>query len=158
MKQSSDDSPVRDLFQRLKDADEQTAPAFDDVLSRPAQKPGRRPVRRFQLALAGSVAALLVAVVVRSQQGSPVVDSGSPVAEDKTAEDKTPALPDIGPSVTPTPEEHVVEIDFDHLRRVVEEHFDDRSDEALSGTPVAVWSSRTESLLAVNLDVPFDQE
>ncbi|MDA1053591.1 MAG: hypothetical protein O3C40_24350 [Planctomycetota bacterium] len=148
MNQSSDEARIREMVQRLKRVDEQHAPAFADVLGRPVRKPDRRLSRRLQLAAACCIAATLLVAFwfVRPPQDDPVVESGVRVAEDAS-----PAMQVIAPE-----DERVADIDFDHLRRVIEEHFSATA--TTSGAGVPVWTSRTESLLALNLNVPLDQE
>ena len=143
MNQSSDESRIREMVQRLKSRDDEHAPSFDDVLGRRHGRPAR-----LQLTIACcTVAMLLVALLfIRMQQHDPVVQSGMGAAEDIA-----PAMPD-----TERQDERVVEIDFAHLHRVIEEHFSDI--ETAKGAWVSVWSGDTEPLLAVNLAVPLEQE
>jgi len=138
MKPSLDDLRIRELFQRLKLADEKDAPAIDDAWGRAARTREQRPARRLPLAaVCGAAAALLVAFLfVRSQQVDPIIVDGPPKRASQ--------------------DERVVEIDFDHLRRVVEKHF--RAAQTANGAGVPMWSSRTESLLALNLNVSLAQE
>jgi hypothetical protein len=138
MKPSLDDSRIRELCQRLKRADEKDAPAFDDVWGRAARTWEQRRARRLRLAaVCGAAAALLVAFLfVRLQQVDPIIADG--------------------PLKVTSKDERIVEVDFDRLRRVVEEHFS--AAETANNVGVPVWSSRTESLLALNLTVSLAQD
>ena len=147
MNQSSDDLRLRELVQRLKRADEQHVPVLDDVLERAVRPPDRRPARRLArrvaLAVMCCTAAALLAVFlfVRLQPDDPVGRS-----EPRFAENVTSAPSDA----------RIEDIDFDHLRRVVDEHF--IATKTTNGMGAPVWSSHTESLLAVNLNVSLTQE
>ncbi len=142
----SDETRIRELMQRLKRADARRVPTFEDVLSRPERKP--QPTRRPQLVIACRVAAavLITLAFVRSQQTKPEIQPRIQVAEE---------VPPT-PTNTAAPHESVVEIDFDRLRRVIEQHFE--TTETASGVAMPLWSSRTDSLLAVNLDLSIEQE
>ncbi len=144
----SDETQIRELMQRLKRADARRVPTFEDVLARPERKPQQRPTRRPQLAIAcGLAAAVLVAFwFVRPQQTKPGIEPRTQVAE----------IVAPAPTKTAAPHESVVEIDFDQLRRAIEQHFE--TTETASGVAMPLWSSRTDSLLAVNLDLSIEQE
>ena len=149
MSQSPDESRIREMILRLKRADEQLAPGFDDVLARAVRNSDRRPARRLRLAVVCcTVAALFVAFL---SVGLLQDDSGVG-SEPRVAEENAPTMPVAEPR-----EKHVVEIDFDQLRRIVNEHFSDAGSAngvaTANGVGSPLWSSRTESLLALNLDL-----
>ena len=148
MNLSSDESQIRKLIQRLKHADSQNVPEWEDVLARPVRKPLRQPARRTKLAVACCFATtwLVVFWFIRSQQTKPILEPSTHIAE---------VVPPKPPTIV-APHERVAEIDFDRLRSVIEEHF--TTTEIASSVGVPLWSSRTESLLAVNLNVPLEQE
>lgn len=132
-------------MQRLKRADARSVPTFEDVVARPVRKLERRSARRPQLAIACGLAAALFAAFwfVRQQPTNSVLQPSIQIADDEP------------PSID-LRNESVAEIDFDQLRRAIEEHF--KTTETASSLSVPLWSSRTESLLAVNLDLPSDRE
>jgi hypothetical protein len=148
MNPSSDESQIRELIQRLKHADTQNAPTWEDLLARPIRQPLRQPARRTQLAVACCFATtwLVVFWFIRSQQTTPILEPSAHIAE---------VVPPKAPAIV-APHESVAEIDFDRLWKVVEEHF--TTTEIANSMGVPLWSSRTESLLAVNLNVSSEQE
>ena len=142
MNQSSDDQDLRARFQRLKFADEQRVPGFDDVLQRPAHAPDRLPARRLQITVACCTAAMLLVALLITVSGR----GGSSVKSDpRIVEDSVPVQPGDD-----SQGERVVDIDFEHLHAVIDEQF--------VAADVPKWPSRTVSLLAVNLDVSSFQE
>ncbi len=152
MSQSTDESRIREMIQRLKHADEQHAPDFDDVLARPVRKLKRRPARRLQLAVVCCTASALLGTIlfVQAQQSDPPFDNDLRRAKDVGSRQPIDSTHDR------SPQQRVADIDFDHLRRVVEEHC--AATEMANGARVPVWSSRTESLLALNLDVSLAKD
>ncbi|MBC8351873.1 MAG: hypothetical protein H8E66_07780 [Planctomycetes bacterium] len=147
MNPSSDDSQMRDAVQRVRDADQRAAPAFDDVLNRAVSARTQRPARRLKVVAACcTVLAFAVVLTIRSRQNHPVGDPSPHIALDET-----PSIP-----TADARHEQLLHIDFDHMRRVIDEHYA-ASDQPASGQ-MSVWSSRTESLLAVNFQSDLSPE
>jgi hypothetical protein len=145
MNQLPDDAQLREVVQRLKRSDRQHAPKFDDVLSRQARtrSPQGSPALRWAV-VCGAAGVLLAALLIfRSQPNDP---TGDP--EPSIAKDDAPKTPTDRPQSQAS-----IDIDFDHLRASVDEHFNeteiaDRQD----------WSTQTDSLLALNLNLPPTEE
>lgn len=152
MSQSTDESRIRETIRRLKQADTHCAPDFNDVLTRPVRNAIRRPVRRLQFAAVCCAAATVLAAIlfVRSQHRGPALAPDPRTATGSGAQQPVDLARDQWP------QQRDLDIDFDRLRRVVEEHCG--AAETATGTQVLVWSSRTESLLALNCDVSLTQE
>lgn len=130
MNHSQDESRIRALLGRVKQADATSTPAFDELLNRP--RPPQRWNPRNQIAAACCVAAaLMLAVLVGRQTDTKTKNERQPLAE-----------------VQPAPDADLP-IDFDLMRRLVDEHF--RSPRP-ANEQLTVWSSNTEILLAVQLD------
>jgi|GEM_PF-4844433 hypothetical protein len=146
MTRSPDDSQIRELVQRVKRADARRAPDFNDVLERSVPEPNRRPARRLQVAVACCTAAtLLIAfLLVRSR------------FDDRGGKQQREVVQRIEPLPTKSSPQgdRVEEIDFDDLRAAVDRYF--RNTEAAAVAPD--WSVRTDSLLALKLDIPLTEE
>ncbi len=128
-------------MQRVKRADEQGVPRFDDVLDRPLPTSQRRPARRVTWAIAFCcVAALLVAIFVVRWQRDSVVERKQRIAEEVAL-----PKPDKEPQNV-----RIEEIDFDEMHQAVVEHFHAVATSTDAGIPV--WSSRTECLLTLHLN------
>ena len=86
---------------------------------------------------------VIVIFVARSRNGDPGGDVQPNIAERN------------GPvQLTDSPRcDRGSDIDFDHLLIVVDEYYRNREVEA-----VPEWSTRTDSLLAMNLNIPFTEE
>jgi hypothetical protein len=152
MKQPQDDNQLRELLQRVKQADGQHAPTFDSVMTRSAQESQPGGGRRRQLTVGACVvAALLVALFVRTQLDVTPTDGGSSFAVNPTRSMMVP--PDA--SNDNASNEGLVTIDFDELLKSVDDHLPmaDFDTEDMS-----VWSSRTDSLLALNVNVPLSDQ
>ena len=151
MHRSRDEIPIREMFDCLKRADEQRAPDFDDILARPARPSSGRRVPRLRLLLVGCTAVVLLGAFLyeRSQRDGRPDAIGPPVAE------KDEATESAGPSPAHIPQhQRIARIDFDYLRRIVDEHTDRTP--SMGGAGTSVWSSRTDSLLTCNLHESFD--
>ena len=146
MTRSPDDSQIRELVHRVKHADVPRAPDFNDVLERSVQTPNRRPARRLQVAVTCCAAAtlLITFLLVRSQ------------FDDRGGEQRREVVQRIEPVPTKSSPQgdRVEEIDFDDLRAVVDRYF--RNTQAAAVAPD--WSVRTDSLLALKLDIPLTEE
>jgi len=142
MNQPWDDSQIRALIQRLKRSDERNVPGLEDVLERSARRRDRRSARRLQVAVVCCTAAsLLIAfLLVRSHFGDPDGEGRPHIAENN--EPGRPADSSQGDSV--------VEIDVEHLHAVIDEYFRSTEVEAVE---VPDWSVRTDSLLALSLEI-----
>ncbi len=144
MSQSNDEARLRQLIQRLKDADGAGVPDFDAVLQRPNQQ--RRPTPALGWAVVGCTVALLLAALLWMGQRT----------SDSTAEDESPRAEmvqpkqSVGTSKDPIPQPLVASIDFDFLHQLVEEHC--ATSLVGDGRHVPLWTSRTESLLVWKLD------
>jgi len=153
MKQPQNDNQLRELFQRVKQSDEPLAPTFDAVLTRSTHESrpaGSRPAgsRRHQIAMGACVvAALLVALFVRTQLDVPPTDGEPSFAEKPTRSMMVPS----GSPTDDASEEVFVMIDFDELLRSVDDHLPSADFDAEN---MSVWSSHTDSLLALNVNVP----
>jgi hypothetical protein len=142
MNQFPDDFQIRLLIRRLKQVDEQSVTPFDVVLRNSIRNPRRRPTRQLAMVTIGcGVAALLIAFLSIHSRHRNLV-SQPPL--DATRWNGPPS------------DRRLVSVDFDHLRHVLEEHF--RAPESTNGASPCVWSSRTESLLALNLNVSLTEE
>ncbi len=192
MNHPSDESQLRDLMQRLKEAHHRSTPDFAAVLTRPtSSQSGMVRYRRFAVVVLvfvlGTVATLGGVSFVRFREGLSSVgasaadnspqrtkqglmpnpkssaqvfdEAESPKAECLTAGCLTAGLPtaespaSLEASSDQRSQPNGAPIDFDDLRRVVDEHF---ANNQFSPT-VRVWSSRTE-WLAWNPDVALAQE
>ena len=157
MNQPSTESQLRALLQRVKHADEEVAPPFEAVLNRPvreASPPSSRQSssRSAQLAIGSCVVvALLVMLFVQLQPRDMDAVDQSVVTEEPVAPTEfSPVQQDDR-----APMENIVGIDFDQLMKVIEKH-SGRAD-AGAGS-MSVWSSRTDSLLALNLNVSISED
>lgn len=152
MKQPQDDNQLRELLQRVKQADEQRAPTFDAVMTRSMEevRPGHE--RRRQLTVGVCiVAALLVALFVRAQFDVSSTNDEPTIAKNPTRSvTDPPGSPNDGAS-----EEGLVAIDFDELLKAVDDHLPMAE---LDSENMSVWSSRTDSLLALNVNVPLSDQ
>ena len=139
-------------MQRLKHAEEQQVPDFDDVLARPAGNLKPQPARRLQLVVVCCSAAMLFGafLFVQSKDDVPTLQSG-PVRAEHVEQERQ-----IVSAQNQARQHRVAQIDFDHLHRVVEEYC--RPAKPANGVSVSVWSSPTESLLAWNPQVSLTQE
>lgn len=147
MNQPSDDSQIRALIQRLKRSDERNVPGLEDVLERSARRRDRRAARRLQVAVVCCTAAsLLIAfLLVRSHFGDPDGEERPHIAEDN----------EPGRPANSSPGDSVVGIDVEHLHAVIDEYFRSTDVEAVE---VPDWSVRTDSLLALNLEISLTEE
>lgn len=145
MNQSPDETRIHELMQRLKQADKQDVPTFEDVLSggdstrqveRWRTRNSTRWVKLLGTACCTAVAVLVAFFFVWSRPDELIVKPN--------------------PQLVGADAASVSDIDFDHLRFVVEEHFIRKK--RAHEVRVPVWSSRTESLLALNLEVSWEQE
>lgn len=157
MNQSPDERQLRALLQRAKQADDEAAPTFEEVLNRPMSESHQmlsRPVspRRAQVTIAVCVvAALLLTLFVRQQPRDSGVDREPNVAENSVRPaESSPVQPDHD-----VPTAAVVSIDFDELLNVIEQNSD--SINACSGN-MSVWSSGSDSLLAFTLNASLSEE
>ncbi|MCH7688783.1 MAG: hypothetical protein IH899_19230 [Planctomycetes bacterium] len=128
-------------------------PGFDDVLERLAPQPDRRPARRLQVAvLCGALATLFVVfMIARSQFDGP---NGQP--RPNIVEDDRPHQPaDSTESDNRVQGDGGVEINFEHLHTVVDDYFRNSEVEAIE---VPEWSTRTDSLHALNLEIPLTED
>lgn len=152
MKQPQDDNLLRELLQRVKQADERLAPTFDAVMTRSIEEVRERRGRRRQLtAGACIVAALLVALLVRSQLAVSPADGKSSIAEKPTRSTTVPSAS----TNDDASEEVLVTIDFDELLKSVDDHLPMAD---LDTENMSVWSSSTDSLLALNVNVPLSDQ
>ena len=142
MNQSSDDSQIREAMQRLRRAQERHVPTFEDLLERPARVTDRRPAGRLRFAVACCTAALLLLTVfvTLSRWNEPPDDSGLRIVEDFSP----------GPVLDQPQDERAVDINFEQLHAVIDTQF--------ARVEAPEWPTRTDSLLAVNLDVSSFRE
>jgi hypothetical protein len=146
MNQSSDDSQIRELLQRLKREDERHVPGFEDVLERSVQRQVRQPARRLQVAIGCcAVTSLLIALLLVQSHFDAPNGQGRP----NIAESNGPGRP-----AEPLQSDTVAEVDIEYFHTVIDEYFG--STEAAVQVPD--WSSRTDSLLAVNLEIPLVED
>ncbi len=144
---SSDESRLHDLFQQMKQADESGVPDFDRVVSRTIGEQTTFAGRWAIAAVFGIAATLLIVagLILFTRQNSDPVQGPPDIAEQRGATD--PSQPGQQPS-------RATDIDFRHLLQLVAEHFQNLD----KTSSVPVWSSRTESLLAINLNLSVSQE
>ena len=147
MSLSQDDSRMRELLQRVKDADQQHAPAFENVLHKPAAVHERKRPWRLQVAVAGC-AALILIVTFASRSGRKAIFNPSPAH--MVENDDSNQIDSENRSSQP------LEIDFDELHRAIEEYYATSGDE--QDNDLTVWSSNSESLLAMNVELEFHPE
>lgn len=147
MNQSSDDSQIRELVQRLKRTEQRHVPGFEDVLQRSVRQPDRRPARRLQVAVVCcAVTMLLVALLfVRSQFGDPNGRERPNIAKGNGP----------GQPADSTQSDSLVEVNFKHIHSAVDDYFRNSEVEAVE---LPEWTIRTDSLLALNLKIPLTEE
>ena len=145
MKHAPDDPQIRELVQRVKRADEEQAPDFGSVLERPRAEPSRQTLFRLPLLIAGCAAVLSIGWFFRRPPDDGNADPGPQIVLtiDTSEEPAKPSGTDV-------------DIDFDQLRDLVSRHL--RETAEYGGHRVPVWSSRTESLLALNFDLSQAEE
>lgn len=150
MKSTSEDSQIQDMLRRVKRDDERTVPSFEDVLSRPLPELQRpRYGVRWTIAC-GTAATLLVAFfAIRSQ----FVDSAKK-SDSSIADSAEPPPPIVSQHPDTARDSQAVAIDFDRARQSVDDYFV----QTQSHSHMEVWSSRTESLLTLNLNNSSLQE
>lgn len=131
-----EESEIRDAVKRLQNADEIPAPDFAETVARGQRRAASRSQRRL-IAIAAIVVCLLGGFWALNRSALRGLDSArsdSPQGRDSADANAT-------------------DIDFDQLRRLVEQH---GRDDAFGFDKAPIWSSSTESLLAVNLDISTD--
>ena len=149
MNQPNDESQIREMLQRLKSVDKQRAPEFEQLLTRsePTDPPDSAVVRWALLSCAA--AALIGAFLfIRSQWHDPqmVTDPGG--SQSNHHHDSVDR--------SPPPHPPVADIDFDHLHQVVHDHYHPRVTADFAEFPL--WTSQTESLLALSSDFSLTEE
>ena len=143
MNPSFDDQELRDLVQRVRIADEHRIPAFHDVLQRSTDTPNQLPAWRGRriLVTCGIVATLTIAILVLSFRGDIARSHNEPNVAKDTRPDQN--LPERSYAQD-------VDIDFEQLQAMI--------DEAFVTKTIPEWPTRTDTLLAINLEIPSHQE
>lgn len=140
MNPSSEEDRIREMLQRLKSAERERAPGFEEILNRPAPTMTSRPPYG-RWTIVGCAAALLLGtfLLIRFQQHD------ADIATDTNHDSNDQGSPVESP-----------QIDFDRLRQVVHDHY--HASETTDFSQLPLWTSRTESLLALGEDMPISQE
>lgn len=139
---SLDERQLREAFRRFKRREEETFPSFDAVLAR-SSPPVKKPAQSIAWLAASCAAALLLAALFEVR--SPDVKSVH-----KAAQGVSHAA--VAPAETLS-KERTTQVDFDLLRRSVEEHFNE--------TPlpsVYMSSGPTDLLLTTNFEEALSQD
>ncbi len=143
----SDDTRIREMLQRLKSADQQRVPGFEEILNRSAPTVPRPMFAAW--AVVGCVTLLLVSAVffIRWPSNVPTIATDPIRNEDHQIDHSVQ---------TRVPDVPISEIDFDHFRQVVNDHC--RASENTDFSLLPLWTSRTESLLALSSTVSQTEE
>ncbi len=153
MNQSPNESHIRDLLQRVKQADEEATPAFDEVLNRDARPATRTSSRQMAIAFVCVAASVFfVAFVWQSVVRNKSVD---PVRQ--VVEGDGPIL-----SIDASESNDSNQVDFDYLNQLVDDRFA-AMNAGNDSTPtnfgmIRIWSSETESLLALTYNENLNSE
>jgi hypothetical protein len=147
MNQPSNDSQLRELFQRLKAANAQDAPTFAEVVARRTVIPEARHARGIPLVASCALTVLVLAAVLFIQlQSSGMLVERSPMA----AQDQAPEQPTADSQVVAA-----AEVPFNDWNRAIADYFNGREASYSVGQPI--WSSGTEALLVYNF-TPMEVE